>query len=233
MSIQPSVLPPPHGSPVRRRRHPAAAYAALALAFCGLVLAVPRLATEAVFFWQDTLAPQEKWQFFANNMALPHHDSLIAEQLYDRAVLSPRAQAPGLQQQSRLALEAALAKAPGRARDWAFMAWLGERGIVPLPQATAAFRLAVLTEGFSPSLTTWLFELGIRLWPVLNQQEQAAFRILTLRQWAWQDGLTAEIAVKYRAGMLITDQMADSPEMVAAFLHRYNFIMSLQQPSRR
>lgn len=231
MSIRSPALPPSRGGPVRRR--PAAAYGALALAFCGLVLAVPRLATEAVLFWQDTLAPQQKSQFIANNIALPRHDRLIADQLYDRAALSAPAEAPGLLQQSRLALEAALAKAPGRAANWAFLAWLGEREVVPLPQAAAAFRMAVLTEGFSPSLTTRLFELGIRLWPVLNQQEQAAFRILTLRQWAWQDGLTAEIAVKYRAGMLITDQMADSPEMIAAFLHRYNFIMSLQQPSRR
>lgn len=208
---------------------------ALAIGLSCMALALPRLATEAFYFWhmaQPAANSAENQSFLRNDRLLPNVDSDQADRIVKVAAAAQPTDKLRILQQGRLALESALAKAPARTRDWGYLAQLGEAGIVPLPEAAAAFRMAVISEGFSPNLTPWLFELGIRLWPVFNAQERDAFRIITQRQWAWMDGRTAEIAVKYHAGALVADMLSGSPEQVAAFLHSYTFIMSLQRPAR-
>ncbi len=229
--MTPSPSPLSDRRPAGRHRL-AASLAAIGVGVCSLAFALPRLATEIESYRQETAAELEIRHFSANSLRHPHHDSIAADRFAKLGAAEP-ANAQDLLQASRKALEAALAKAPARTRDWGFLARLGEAGAVPLPEAAGAFRMAVVTEGFSPGLTPWLFEIGIRLWPIFNAEEQAAFRSLARRQWAWADGRTAEIAVRYRAGLLIATMLGESPAQAAAFLHSYNFILSQQtQPAR-
>lgn len=229
--MTPSPSPLSDRKPAGRRRL-AASLAAIGVGICSLAFALPRLITEADSYRQEAVGIPEIRHFSHNSLRHAHHDSIAADRFARLAAAEP-ANAQDLLQASRKSLEAALTKAPARTRDWGFLVGLGEAGAVPLPEAAGAFRMAAITEGFSPNLTPWLFEIGIRLWPVFNAQEQAAFRSLTRRQWAWANGRTAEIAVQYRAGLLVTTMLDESPDQAAAFLHSYNFILSQQtQPAR-
>lgn len=212
-----------------QRRPTGLALLALGLGLGSLALAVPRLATEAALFRQDNPSETEIYRFSANPMALPTHDSLAALRLTEQLAAADPATARLLMADARAASEAALAKAPGRARDWGLLAALGESGTVPLAEAAAAYRLAVATENFSPNLTPWLFELGLRLWPVLDDRQQAAVRDIALRQWAWQPGQMTEIAVHNHAGLLVADLLSGSPDIAKEFLRRYNFLQDLWQ----
>ena len=216
----------PHSPPspkTRRRVGRAAPALVLSLALLLAGLAGQRLATEARLYDFGRKQPEisEIRHYPADPLALPGYDSRLAQRLGDHLLLALPAAAPALRLETARALQGSLAKAPARARDWATLAGLGTSGAIPLPLATGAFRMAVITEAFSPDLTTWLFEQGIRLWPVMNTAEQAAFRQLVHRHWAWQDGLTAQIAVKYRAGLLVEQQLSDNPALAEAFARSY------------
>ncbi len=228
----PSSLSSPSDRQPASRRGLAASLMAIGLGICSLAIALPRVATELESYRQETAGSSEIRHFSTNSLRHPQRDSSAADHFAKLAATDP-ANAQDVLQESRKALEAALAKAPARTRDWGFLARLGETGAVPMFEAAGAFRMAASTEGFSPNLTPWLFEIGIRLWPIFNAEEQAAFRSLTRRQWAWANGRTAEIAVQYRAGLLIATMLDESPDQAAAFLHSYNFILSQQmQPAR-
>lgn len=207
----------------QRRAGRAAPVFVLSIALLLAGLAGQRLATEARLydFGREQPETSENRHYPANPLALPGYDSRLAWRLGDHLLRATPASAPALRLETARALQGSLAKAPARARDWATLAGLGTSGAIPLPLATGAFRMAVITEVFSPDLTTWLFEQGIRLWPVMNAAEQAAFRQLVHRHWAWQDGLTAQIAVKYRAGVLVEQQFADNPVLAEAFARSY------------
>lgn len=202
---------------------------ALGLGLGILVLALPRLATELVLFRQDALPAGQIYRFSSNSMALPQHDSAAADRLTQQLSGADPATSRLLLADTRTAVEAALAKAPGRARDWGLLARLGEAGAMPLPEAAAAYRLAVATENFSPDLTPWLFELGLRLWPILDDRQKLAVRDIALRQWAWQSGRLTEIAVHNHARLLVADLFSDSPEIAKEFLRQYDFLQDLWQ----
>lgn len=212
-----------------RRRQTTLALLALGIGLCSLALALPRLATEAVLFRQDALQDIDKYYFSANALALPAHDSATATKLIRQLPAAEPATARRLLAEIRTALEAALSKAPGRARDWGLLAKLGETGTVPPSEAAAAYRMAVITENFSPHLTPWLFELGLRLWPILDERQRLAVRDITMRQWAWQPVKLSETAVHNHARLLVADLMSGSPDIQKEFLRQYDFLEDLWQ----
>lgn len=127
------------------------------------------------------------------------------------------------------ALRQALHHAPGHADDWAMLAALSDVGAVPPTEAAAAFERAVALQGFEPSFTPFLFNLGIRLWPVLPPSGHAAFEQLTWRQWQWGPGRMVEITRNARAELVITPIMAQDPVALADFERRLKLLGPLDQ----
>jgi hypothetical protein len=201
----------------------AAAGFAILLGLGGLLLALPRAVAELTLLMGHT--PPE---ISANSATLPRHDATVAAALFDQAETLPPGEARPVLAQSTLALRASLAKAPGQAMQWALLAQLAEPGITPLAEAGAAFRLATLTDGFSPGLTPWLTALGLRLWPILTDPQRAALQSLILRQWAWGPGRLTEIALDYHAQLIVADILAVQPDAKAEFLQRYAGMQSRQ-----
>ena len=185
-------------------------FLSVVIAIGGISLAGPRLLIEIAgagfSFWAD-----------------PAGESDQAQRLLREAARTPDA-GKNQRADARDHLRRALSGAPARAWDWARIAWLGEMGVASWPEAAGAFRMAALTERFSPELTPVLVATGLRLWPVLDAAQRQALADLTHRQWQWGPGRLAEIAYELYAKPQVEELLADDPEALADLRKRFDAV---------
>jgi len=209
--------------PGRLGRVLAPALLSVLLAAGGIALAVPRLAVEigSVGFEQshERRVALPEFRFWA----VPDIESARALRLMREASTGAERHTD-LLAEARGHLRRALSGSPARPWDWTRLAWLGEMGVASWPEASGAFRMAVLTERFSPELTPVLVSTGLRLWPVLDAAQRDALRDLTHRQWQWGPGRLAGIAYELYAKPQVEELLADQPAALADFRSRFEAV---------
>lgn len=105
---------------------------------------------------------------------------------------------------------------PGVALGWMRLAQLSPAG----PMAAHALRLSALTNAFEFDMTPRRVDLGLRLWPAMDDEDRQAFGRLVRALWRWEPGRLAMVAARYGAFDQIVPYL-DGPEAVAYFRRSY------------
>ncbi|BAE50255.1 hypothetical protein amb1451 [Paramagnetospirillum magneticum AMB-1] len=90
------------------------------------------------------------------------------------------------------ALRRAARLAPGDSVNWMRLAL----DLPPGPDAARALRLSALTNALEYDATPRRVDLGLRLWPYMDDGDKQAFGRLVLALWRWQTGRLAMVAAR-------------------------------------
>lgn len=199
---------------------------AILLALIGallLGLALPRALGEALL-----LPHQATLTGLAENISLPTQDvAELSDVLGLASSLAPSARMEKLAEQiarrqfrpqsAVQALERAARLAPGAAPTWTRLAL----NLPPGLQAAHALRLSALTNAFDYDATPRRVDLGLRLWPYMDDGDKLAFGRLVLALWQWENGRLAMVAARRQGYDQIAPYLAHSPKDWEIFTRSY------------